>query len=470
VIDEAFEFTVPVLVVGGGACGCIAALSAHEAGSEVLLIEQDERPIGSTGMSQGLICAAGTKAQAEHGIVDDYERYYTDIMVKTRGETDATLARAIAENAGPTVDWMVKALDMPWELDTGFRPAYGNSTYRVHGWRGHSGQDMVDLLHRRLDDAGIDVLLEARLAAVHADENGEIQGVSLSRRDGSIERIGCQALVLACGGFAANTAMVARYMPEMAEARNNGHEGSQGTAVRVGEQLGAALGDMGAYQGYAMLTEPQGIPVPPGVPVEGGVLVNMAGERFVDETADIAGMVHPVLAQKGDHVWVVFDARIEAAADYIPEMQQLKALNALKKADSIEELAASIGVPASALETALNDTQTAQRSAKPDATGRVWGDDLPPTAPFRALKVVGAIFHTQGGLQIDGDARVLRPDGSPLPNLFAGGGAARSISGPAHWGYLPAMGLATAVTFGRLAGLAAARVALAGNGAEISDR
>ncbi|WP_443478841.1 FAD-dependent oxidoreductase [Novosphingobium aerophilum] len=467
---EAFEFSVPVLVVGGGACGCIAALSARESGAEVLLVEQDERPMGSTGMSQGLICAAGTRSQAEHGIEDDAERYYADIIAKTRGQTDPVLARAIADHAGPTVDWMVGALDMPWQLDTGFRPAYGNSTYRVHGWRGHSGQDMVELLHRRLDDAGVDVMAGTRLSGVESDENGRILGVSLTRRDGSVERVGCGALVLACGGFAADHAMVARYMPEMAHARNNGHEGSRGTAVRVGEQLGAALGDMGAYQGYAMLTEPQGIPVPPGVPVEGGVLVNMAGERFTDETADIAGMVHPVLRQEGDHVWVVFDARIEAAADYIPEMQQLKALNALKKADSIADLAEAMGVPAAALEATLKATQTAQSEGRADPFGRVWGTDLPPAAPYRALRVVGAIFHTQGGLQIDGEARVLRADGTRLPNLFAGGGAARSVSGPSYWGYLPAMGLATAVTFGRLAGLGAARVGSAFAEAELSDR
>lgn len=469
-MTQAFEFSVPVIVVGGGACGCIAALAAQEAGAEVLLVEQDERPMGSTGMSQGLICAAGTKAQAEHGIEDSFERYYADIMAKTKGQTDPVLARAIAENAGPTVDWMVETLEMPWQLDTGFRPAYGNSTFRVHGWRGHSGQDMVNLLHRRLDDAGIDVLLGTRLSAVHTDETGRILGVSLTRRDGSVEEIGCGALVLACGGFAANHAMVARYMPEMAHARNNGHEGSQGTSIAVGEQLGAALGDMGAYQGYAMLTEPQGIPVPPGVPVEGGVLVNMAGQRFVDETADIAGMVHPVLAQDGDHVWVVFDARIEAAADYIPELQELKALNAVRKAETIPALAEAMGVPEASLEAALIEARMAQAEGTPDALGRIWGSDLPPAAPYRALKVVGAIFHTQGGLQIDGEARVLRPDGSALPNLFAGGGAARSVSGPAHWGYLPAMGLATAVTFGRLAGVAAARIASAAAAEQLSDR
>lgn len=454
-----FEYTIPVLVIGGGACGCIAALSAHDAGAQVLLVEQDERPMGSTGMSQGLICAAGTKAQAALGIEDSADRYFEDIMAKTKGLTDPVLARAIADHAGPTVDWMVEAHDLPWQLDTGFRPAYGNSTFRVHGWRGHGGQDMVDLLHARMADAGIDVMLGAKLVEVHADETGHIHGVTLQRPDGAQELVGCETLILACGGFAANHAMVAQHMPDVAHARNNGHEGSQGTGIFVGQQLGAGLGDMGAYQGYAMLTEPQGIPVPPGVPVEGGVLVNIEGHRFTNEVEDIAGMVHPVLAQPGEHVWVVFDQRIEAVTDYIPEMQQLIALNAAKKADTPEELAALIGVPADALAATLAEAHAAQASSQPDAQGRLWGDDKPPVAPFRAVKVVGAIFHTQGGLQIDGTGRVLRPDGTPLPNLFAGGGAARSVSGPAHWGYLPAMGLATAVTFGRLAGLHAAALA-----------
>lgn len=456
-----FEYMIPVLVIGGGACGCIAALSAQDAGAQVLLVEQDERPMGSTGMSQGLICAAGTKAQAALGIEDSADRYFADIMAKTKGLADPVLARAIADHAGPTVDWMVEAHDLPWQLDTGFRPVYGNSTFRVHGWRGHGGQDMVDLLHARIADAGIDVMLGAKLIEVHADETGRIHGVTLERPDGARELVGCQTLILACGGFAANHAMVAQHMPDVAHARNNGHEGSQGTGVAIAQQLGAALGDMGAYQGYAMLTQPQGISVPPGVPVEGGVLVNVAGKRFTNEVEDIAGMVHPVLAQPGDHVWVVFDASIEAAAEYIPEMQQLMALNAARNADTVEDLAALIGVPADNLSATLAEAHAAQAEGRADSQGRNWGTDVPPVAPYRALKVVGAIYHTQGGLQIDGTARVLHADGTPLPNLFAGGGAARSVSGPAHWGYLPAMGLATAVTFGRLAGLHAAALAQA---------
>ncbi|MBL8645385.1 MAG: FAD-binding protein, partial [Rhodospirillaceae bacterium] len=85
-------------------------------------------------------------------------------------------------------------------------------------------------------------------------------------------------------------------------------------------------------------------------------------------------------------------------------------------------------------------------------TGRV----LAP--PYKAVKVSGALFHTQGGLVVDKDARVLRPDKSPLPNLFAGGGAARGISGPGNSGYLAGNGLLAATALGRLAGMAAARL------------
>jgi fumarate reductase flavoprotein subunit len=73
--------------------------------------------------------------------------------------------------------------------------------------------------------------------------------------------------------------------------------------------------------------------------------------------------------------------------------------------------------------------------------------------------VTGALFHTQGGLVVDRCGRVQRQDGTPLPNLFAGGGAARGVSGPSRWGYLAGNGLLTATTFGRLAGTAAANLA-----------
>jgi fumarate reductase flavoprotein subunit len=455
-----FDITVPVLIAGGGACGAAAALAAADAGVEALVLEQDPVARGSTSMSQGLICAAGTKAQKQAGIEDDPNLFFADIMAKTRGQTDAALARLIADRAGACIDWLIDKHDLPYQLDIRFRAAYGHTRPRVHGWLGHGGEDFLHLMHARVDAAGAQVLLGAKLSDIFADEHGAVSGVEIRRPDGAVERIGCQALVLAMGGFGGNRAMVARYMPEAANALYNGHEGSHGDAMILGGRLGGALADMGSYQGYGMLTDPQGISVPPGVLVEGGILVNARGERFIDESEDIAGMVHPVLAQTGGPVWVVFDAAIESRCAYIPETAQLMTLNAAKCADTVEALAQAINVDPLALAATLAQAHTARERGRADIMGRPWHNDLPPSPPYRALKVRGAIYHTQGGLQIDRFARVQREDGSVIPNLFAGGGSARGVSGPSFWGYLPAMGLCEAVTLGMIAGASAATTAI----------
>jgi fumarate reductase flavoprotein subunit len=451
-----FEFTVPVVVAGGGACGAAAALAATDAGAAVLMIERDAAPSGTTGMSQGLVCAAGTASQKAHGVADDADVLYADILAKTRGLTDPVLARAIAHESGPALDWLVQSHDLPWELDLRFKPSYGHSRPRVHGWPGHTGIDMIQLLQARVAAAEVDVLTQARLVDVIADADGRAIGVTIERPDRSRERIGCGALVLAAGGFAANPRMIERHMPEAAGARCNGHEGNHGDAIELGAALGAALGDMGSYQGYGMLTDPQCIPVPPGFMVEGGLLVNAHGRRFVDEVDDISGMVHAVLAQPGGLAWALVDAAIEARCDYVIETRQLRELGAMREAATLPALAAAIGVDAATLAATFEDAWAAQRAGRADAMGRHWPAADAPSGPYRALKVGGAVFHTQGGLQIDGRARVLRPDGTALPNVHAGGGSARGVSGPSCWGYLPAMGLCAALTFGRLAGRSAA--------------
>ncbi|WP_419814495.1 FAD-dependent oxidoreductase [Glacieibacterium sp.] len=451
-----FDFTVQVLVIGAGACGAVAALAAADAGAGVLVVERDDRAGGSTGMSQGLVCAAGTRSQAAHGIADDADTFFADIMAKARSETDPVIARALADNSAPALEWLIDRHGLPWELDTRFRASYGNSRQRLHGWPGHGGLDMVQLLHARLSDAGIDLLMKTTLVDIFADEENRIVGVALKRADGAIEHVGCETLILAAGGFGANRAMTARYMPETRLLRYNGHEGSHGEAIILGEKLGAAIADMGAYQGYAMLTDPQGISVPPPVLLEGGLIVNRTGARFTDETLDIAGMVHPLASQPDGIGWVIYDARIEAHCAAIPELATLMELNAAKTAATAEDLARLIGADPAQLSETIAEAQSAALEDAPDAVGRHWTTAASPHAPFRALRVVGALYHTQGGLQVDGQARVLRQDGTPFANLFAGGGTARSVSGPSSWGYLPAMGLTTAITLGWLAGRGAA--------------
>ena len=450
------QYRVQVLIAGGGTCGAVAALAAHAAGADVLIIEQDATPTGSTAMSQGLICAAGTKAQHAAGIEDDADRFYADIMAKTRGLTDPRLARTIADQSAPALAWLIEHHGLPYELDIRFRAAYGHSVPRVHGWPGHGGADLINFLHSRLQAEGIDVLFQARLIDILAGPGGTAEGAVIERPDGTRETVLCDTLILATCGFAANAAMVGTHMPEAAGATHHGHEGNDGTGILLGARLGGALADMGSYQGYGMLTDPQGISVPPGVLVEGGILVDRHGNRFVDELEDIAGLALPIIARPGGVAWVVFDSGIEARCAHIPETQALLALNAARIAPTAHDLAARIGADPAALTATLRHAWNAAEAGRPDETGRRWGHDRPPAGELRALKVRGALYHTQGGLQVDAHARVLREDGTPLPNLFAGGGAARGVSGPSYWGYLPAMGLCAATTLGWLAGQTAA--------------
>ncbi|MCU0758398.1 MAG: FAD-dependent oxidoreductase [Steroidobacteraceae bacterium] len=455
-----FDYTVPVAVVGAGACGLTAALAAADAGAEVLVLERDKRPWGSTSMSLGAMCAAASGEHRRHGIEDSAERFVADVMAKTAGRADARLARVVGEQSGPTVDWLAARHEVPLPLDFKWT-SLGHSVPRLHIPPGRSGEQLLALLGRACERAGVQVMTEARVRDLHADASGRIRGVRIERPDGSTEDLGVGALVLASCGFGGNRERVARHIPEMANARYFGHEGNEGDALEWGEALGAALADLSAYQGLGTLADPQSVIVPHPLLLEGGFLVNLRGERFTHENANISGMCVPVLAQPEGLAWVIFDERRNAAClEHSVEQRQLAEVGAIKRAATWPALERLCNLPEGSLarENALADASRA--SGAPDRLGRSFAGLEPLQPPFCALRVTGALFHTQGGLVVDERAQVLRPDGSRLPNLFAGGGAARSISGPEVTGYLPGMGLCMAITLGRLAGDAAAGVAL----------
>ncbi|MCP5327877.1 MAG: FAD-dependent oxidoreductase [Steroidobacteraceae bacterium] len=453
----AFEHVVPVAVVGAGACGLTAALAARDAGAEVLVLERDKHPAGSTAMSLGAMCAAASAEHRRHGIEDSAERFVADVMAKTQGRADPRLARAIAEQSGPAVDWLTENHDVPLRLDFKWT-SLGHSVPRLHLPPGRNGEELLSLLGRACERAEVAVMTEARVRDLHAGPDGRIRGIRIERPDGHTEDLGVDTLVLACCGFGGHRDMVAQHIPDMANSRYFGHEGNQGDAIHWGQALGAQLADMSAYQGLGTLADPQQVIVPHPLLLEGGFMVNLRGERFTHENANISGMCVPVLAQPEGLAWVVFDGRRNTAClAHSVEQRQLAELGAIKQATSWDELEQRCNLPRGSLERENSHIDAARRAGQVDAFGRRFDGLEPLQPPYCALRVTGALFHTQGGLVVDGQARVLRPDGSALPNLFAGGGAARSISGPMVTGYLPGVGLCMAITLGRLAGDAAAK-------------
>jgi fumarate reductase flavoprotein subunit len=290
-------------------------------------------------------------------------------------------------------------------------------------------------------------------------DGDRVTGLTVERRDGTVETITCDALILACSGFGGAADLVARYIPEMAEAVFHGHPGNKGDALRWGEEMGAALADLGAYQGHGGLAAGHGVPILWPLIVEGGFQVNVHGERFSNEASGYSEQAARVNAQPGHVAWSIFDQRLHDLMLAFDDYQDALRAGAVVQADTVAELAERVRLPADALGATVEGVAAMTRGDAADPFGRDFTGKLELAGPWYAAKVTGALFHTQGGLVVDRDARVLKADGAPFPNLFAGGGAARGVSGPGADGYLAGNGLLAATTLGKLAGRAAARSA-----------
>lgn len=406
-------------------------------------------------MSTGLIPAAGTPEQAAAGIKDSPELLALDIMSKTKGRADPAMALNIARESADTVAWLRDTHKIPLELVDGFLYP-GHSVRRMYGTPMRSGGELMGALQSACEAADVMLVTQATVTQLHATD-GVVNGVTYRYPDGTEERINCDAVILACSGFGGNAEMVANYIPEISGAVFHGHPGNQGDAVRWGRELGAQLADMSAYQGHGGLAAGHGIPILWPLIMEGGFQVNAKGERFSNEALGYSEQAANVNAQPGGVAWSIFDERLHKLMEAFEDYKVALSAGAVTKADTIEELAAALRLPADALAKTVAEVAACVEAGEPDRFGRKFAERPVLTAPFYAAKVTGALFHTQGGLMVDEHCRVLREDGTPIENLYAGGGAARGLSGDAASGYMAGNGLLTATTMGKIAGRHAAR-------------
>lgn len=423
---------VPVVIVGAGACGLTAAIALRDLGIACVLLERDATPSGSTALSSGFIPAAGTRAQAAQGITDDAATFAADILAKTNGTAAPHLVQAYAQASAPAIDALAGHGLAFSVLDNFLYP--GHRVHRMHTLPQRTGQALVAALLQAAQDAGADWLGEAHVVELWVDASDLVHGVGFTRPDGRTEHLSCDVLLLACNGFGGNPALVAELLPAMREATFAGHVGNDGSAIQWGRALGAGLADLGGYQGHGSWVVPQGALMTWAVMMEGGVQLNARGQRFHDETQGYSEAAVEVLAQPGGVAWNVFGDRQLALAREFPDFREAEAAGALRSAADRAALAAVIGCAPEALAPEI--------------------DRFGP--PFHAVRVTGALFHTQGGLAIDERCRVLHAQGRPFPNLLAAGGAARGVSGNAVWGYLSGNGLLSAVAGGWIAAHTAA--------------
>ena len=103
-----FETSVPVVIIGAGACGMTAALTVADAGVEVLVLERDSVPQGSTALSSGMIPACETHIQKAHGVKDTVDAMTTDILSKAHNATDADMVKVLCQESGPAINWLTE--------------------------------------------------------------------------------------------------------------------------------------------------------------------------------------------------------------------------------------------------------------------------------------------------------------------------------------------------------------------------
>ncbi len=437
---------VPVVVVGGGACGLTAALMLHDAGVDCAVLERDATPTGSTALSSGFIPAPGTQVQRTAGIEDSPARFAADINAKAKGRAAPHLVDAYAEAIGPALDALQERHGLQWQVLDGF--VYpGHSVLRMHATPEKTGAGLMGRLVNAVATADVPLVLDATVRELWVNAQQRVIGVGYEQPGGAMEYLSCDAVILACNGFGGNAAMVQALLPEMRDALFAGHTGNDGSAIVWGQALGARLADLGGYQGHGSWAIPQGALISWALMMEGGIQLNALGERFHDETQGYSEASVHVLAQPGGVAWTVFDQPILALARSFPDFVDAEAAGALKSCDDVQALAVTMGCDESKLIAALA-RMTGVRGQK-HLEKRVFKRSLQP--PFYAVKVTGALFHTQGGLDIDAQCRVLNTQGQPFPNLLAAGGAARGVSGDAVWGYLSGNGLLSAMAGGYIA-------------------
>lgn len=493
------SISADVVVVGFGNAGIAAAITAHDLGAEVIVLEKmPEAESGGNSRVSGQVWFSP----------DDVELSKEYLRGLSNGMPVADdVLQVWAEETSKNTDWLVARgeethgiverdpLDSyPQGLDV-TQITYGDEMLRQTGWKatrdefpefnneggtdyfyigpdqGHSRlwQTLRAALHKR----DIKVLYDTRATALVQDVDGRVVGIEADDSDGPLGLTARRGVVLAAGGFGNNQEMVRTYLG-LPYASPWGSPGNTGDGILLGQKIGADLQNMYNYMPFFGIRIP-GKDIgefvqPPGL---GFMHVRKDGRRFVDETTSyrhgksvIGGALEffPTSA-----MWTVFDDETRAGGPMAMTRKQfsggwLKQVHRytwsddnlteieagwITRADTIRELAEKLGVDPDGLEAEVERYNGFAEAGEDVVFGRPAAAMAPiKTGPFYGYAWGNVMITTLGGLRKDGRARVIDVEGEPIPGLYTAG----EMSSTYTWALSGGQSIGDAIAFGRVAG------------------
>ena len=481
-----------VVVVGGGGTGLAAASEVARLGRKVILLEKNPQTGGSTSWSVGSITATNTPHQKKAGIKDSADEHFEDLALHAGAlapRDNLALRRILVDHTTEMLDWLMSL----GVVFVGPMPEPPHRYNRMHNVVPNS-KSFAYHLTKHCRALGVDIRLNTATQRL-ITENGRVVGVEARLPDGATHEFrGKGGVILAAGDYSNGRDMKARFAsPDVVEV-DAVNPTATGDGHRMALELGATVlnGDIvrGPIMRFIPPTRPNLIQkLPPMKPIakmiawamdhvpqfmlrpflmsflttalgpspdlykEGAVLINKNGQRFTDEL----GKPNLFTAKQPDRIaWIVFDHKLAqkfsgwpyfvstapgVAYAYLADYRRNRA-DIYHQADTIEGLAASMGVAPNSLKRSLTDYNATRETRPPIDQG-----------PFYALGPVKSyVVFTDGGLKVSTKHEVQREDGSVIPGLYAAGSTGQGgllLEGHGHH-------LGWAFISGRLAGRNAA--------------
>ena len=468
---EAATAAYDFIVVGAGTAGMPAAIFAAERGAKVLVIEKSPVTGGTLDRSGGQMAASRTVYQKAKGIEDSPDAHFADNMRINNWTADPVITRLFVDNAGDSLNWLAS---------NGFKvadehPVLGGGheffTTPRYQWGKESGKSiyftMKPLFEKAVASGKVTLLLNTGVIDLVQDKGGAVVGVTAEDESGKVTDYMGKNVLLSCGGCAANPRMYydLHNVPLTAAIAYPFSQGmglmlgqAAGGYIRGGEKYLGSFGALVSDDNYPAVNE-AGFVHNPAVRQPWEIYVNSRGERFMREDhPSVDYREHSLLRQPGQRLWVVADQEmVDKAPQWFAKYNKEQFLSKFgthpmfAKADSLHGLAVKAGINPAGLAKSAALYNGALAEGATDSFGRMHRPVGLKKGPYYAVRLTNSQLLSFAGLAIDGGLRVIRPDGTPIPGLYAAGEVigAGATSGNA---YTNGSMVTPALTFGRLLG------------------